>query len=52
MIYEDDKVRISWIIVGGKKELAFDYFKAGYSIGRVVTSELYDMNLINVSLAE
>jgi len=52
MIYKDDKIEVRMIIVGGKKELAVDYFAAGVPIGRMVTSDLYDMNLIDISLAE
>jgi len=58
MIYKDDKLQIQFINVGGQKELAIDYFMAGVPIGRMVTSDLYDMNLIacqgniEISLAE
>lgn len=58
MIYKDDKIEVRMIIVGGKKELAFDYFRAGVYLGRMVTSDLYDMDLISctgkidISLAE
>ena len=52
MIYKDDKIEIRMIVVGGKKEIAIDYFVAGVPIGRMLTSGLYDMNLIDISLAE
>lgn len=52
MIYKDDKIEIRMVIVGGKKEIIIDYFMAGIPIGRMMTSDLYDMNLIDISLAE
>lgn len=52
MIYKDDKIEIRMITVGGKRELAIDYFDAGYASGRIVTNDLYDMNLIEVVLSE
>ena len=52
MIYKDDKIEIRMIIVAGKKELAIDYFDAGYPVGRMTTSDLYDINLIDISLSE
>jgi len=52
MIYKDDKIQIQFINIGGKKEIAIDYFMAGVPIGRMVTSDLYEMNLVDISLAE
>jgi hypothetical protein len=58
MIYKDDKIQIQFVNIGGKKELAIDYFMAGVPIGRMVTSDLYNINLIDfngkldISLAE
>jgi len=39
------------IIIGGKKELAIDYYDAGYFLGRIVTEDLKDINKISVKLA-
>lgn len=58
IIYKDDKIEIRMITVCGKKELTIDYFMAGVPIGRMVTSDLYNINLIDfngkldISLAE
>jgi hypothetical protein len=52
MLYKDDKIEIRIIIVGGKKELCIDYFSAGLSLGRMITTDLYDMNLVEINLAE
>ena len=52
MIYKDDKIEIRMVVVGGKKEVAIDYFMAGVPIGRMMTSDLYDMDLVDISLAE
>jgi hypothetical protein len=51
MLYNDDNVKITMIIINGKKELAFDYYKSGYFLGRIVTEDFNDINKITVKLA-
>jgi hypothetical protein len=52
MIYNDENIKISFIIVRGKKELAIDYYRAGYFLGRMVTDDLNDINKITLKLAD
>lgn len=52
MIYEDDNLTIRRVKVNGKFELVIDYYMAGKHIGAMVTNDLYDMNLVAISLAE
>jgi len=52
MIYEDDNITIRRVKVNGKFELIIDYYMAGKHIGTMATNNLYDMNLVDISLAE
>ena len=52
MLYSDDNIKISFVNVGGKKELAIDYYRAGFFLGGLVTSDLKDINKITLKLAE
>lgn len=52
MLYSDENIKISFINIGGKKELAIDYYRAGYFLGRIVTDDLKDINKITVKLAD
>ena len=51
MLYNDDNVKITMIIIGRKKELAIDYYDAGYFLGRITTEDLKDINKISLKLA-
>jgi len=50
MIYKDDNLKISIITIGNKKELVIDYFRAGYFLERLVTSDLENPNLVELKL--
>lgn len=51
-IYEDDKICIRMLKRNGKMELVIDYFNAGLWVGQMETSDLYNMNLVDISLSE
>lgn len=50
-IYEDDKICIRRMKVNGKFELVIDYYEAGRWIGQMTTNDLYDMNVVDISLS-
>jgi hypothetical protein len=51
MLYSDDNVKVTMITINGKKELAIDYYRSGYFLGRIVTEDFKDINKITVKLA-
>jgi len=52
MLYSDDNVKITKVVIGGKMELAIDYYEAGYFLGRIITEDFKDINKISMKLAE